>query len=166
MTLINELTEFKPGEKAKAAEVNQNFETLRLSNNDQENKITNLQREIQTKMDAEGGTLAGALKLNSYSKLLSVNGVLTLSNETNYFKISGSETIIQITGWTSGIAVIEFLESRTIRNSEILALQNNADRLVLKGDVSLYVFEENKVKEIGYFGAKEVRTNSFKPQTI
>ena len=71
MTLINELTEFKPGEKAKAAEVNQNFETLRLSNNDQENKITNLQSEIQTKMDAEGGTLAGALKLNKYSKLSS-----------------------------------------------------------------------------------------------
>src|SRR5574344_2851899 len=166
MTLINELTEFKPGEKAKAAEVNQNFETLRLSNNDQENKITNLQNEIQTKMDAGGGTLGGALKLNNFETLSSINGVLTLSNETNYFKISGAETITQIAGWTSGIAIIEFLESRTIRNSEKLALQNNADRLVLKGDVSLYVFEENCVKEIGYFGAKEIRTNSFKPQTI
>src|SRR5574344_1887672 len=127
MTLINELTEFKPGEKAKAAEVNQNFETLRLSNNDQENKITNLQSEIQTKMDAEGGTLAGALKLNSYSKLSSVNGVLTLTNETNYFKVSGAETITQIAGWTSGIAIVEFLDSRTIRNSETLTLQNNAE---------------------------------------
>lgn len=166
MTLISELTAFKPGEKAKAAEVNQNFETLRLSNNDQENKITNLQSEIQTKMDAGGGTLGGALKLNNFAELSSVNGVLTLTNETNYFKVSGNETITQITGWTSGIAIVEFLESRTIRNSETLALQNNADRLVLKGDVSLYVFEENKVKEIGYFGAKEVRTNSFKPQTI
>src|SRR5574344_2937858 len=166
MTLINELTEFKPGEKAKAAEVNQNFETLRLSNNDQENKITNLQSEIQTKIDTEGGTLAGALKLNRFSKLSSVNGVLTLTNETNYFKVSGAETITQMAGWTSGIAIVEFLDSRTIRNSEKLALQNNADRLVLKGDVSLYVFEESCVKEIGYFGAKEIRTNSFKPQTI
>lgn len=166
MTLINQLIQFSAGEKAVASEVNQNFEDLRVSNNDQESKITTLQSEIQTKMEAGGGTLGGALKLNNFSEITSVNGILTLTEQTNYFKVAGSEAINQIIGWTSGVAIIEFLTPRTLRNSETLVLQNNADRLVLAGDVGLYVFEENRVKEISYFGAKEIRTNSFKPQTI
>src|SRR5574344_108762 len=135
MTLINQLIQFSAGEKAVASEVNQNFEDLRVSNNDQESKITTLQSEIQTKMEAGGGTLGGALKLNNFSEITSVNSILTLKEQTNYFKVAGSEAINQIIGWTSGVAISEFLTPRSLRNSETLVLQNNADRLVLAGDV-------------------------------
>src|SRR5574344_2262257 len=93
MTVINELIQFNAGEKAVASEVNQNFEDLRLSNNDQESKITTLQSEIQTKMESGGGTFGGALKLNEFKQITTVNGNLTLTDETNYFKVAGSEVI-------------------------------------------------------------------------
>lgn len=166
MTNITKLIQFKAGEKAVSADVNQNFETLRVSNNEHETNITALQNKIQKKMEISGGTFQGAVKLNNPVNKGSVNGVLTLTDATNYFTIAGSETITKIEGWTSGFAIIEFLESRVIKNSEQLLLQNNADRLTLSGDIGIYAFDNDKVREISYFGAKEERTNSFKSQTI
>jgi len=40
MTNITELVQFKAGEKAASADVNQNFETLRTSNNEHQTNIT------------------------------------------------------------------------------------------------------------------------------
>jgi len=166
MTNITELVQFKAGEKAASADVNQNFDTLRTSNNEHEINITALQHKIQEKMEISGGTFQGAIKINNPVSISSVNGVLTLTDATNYFKIAGSETITKIEGWTSGFVIIEYLESRVIKNSEQLLLQNNADRLTLSGDIGIYAFNSDKVREISYFGAKEDRTNSFKAQTI
>lgn len=54
MTNINNLTQFIPGTKALASEINDNFETLRQANNNQETRLGTLETDF-TNLAADGG---------------------------------------------------------------------------------------------------------------
>jgi len=166
MTTINELIQFNSGEKARSAQVNQNFENLRISNNEHEEKISTIQNTIGTHLDKSGGVLTGALQLNKPVEINCGTEILTLTNETNYFIINGTSSISQIVGLQSGIVILEFSQSRMLRNSVNLILQNNVDKLCFAGDIGIYYFNGDNVKEINYFTKKEEHTNSFLSQCI
>ena len=162
MTKINELIQFKAGKKAIAEEVNTNFETLRLSNNEQEEKLNTL----DSKFDKTGGKLQGALVLNDAVEINCETSDLILTNTTNYFKISGLSSIETFSGINEGLVILEFTTSRLLVNSNNLQLQSNVDRICKIGDCGIYHIENGIVKEINYFSAKENHTNSFQTQTI
>jgi len=162
MTTINSLIQFSSGEKALASEVNQNFETLRLSNNAHETRL----QDIDLKYDKAGGKLSGALVLNNTETIDCDSSVLTLTTTTNSFKVTGTTNITSISGLTQGVAIIQFESSRVLINGNALKLQNNVDRITKIGDCGIYLIEGGVTKELNYFSAKEIHTNSFKPQTI
>lgn len=54
MTIINNLTQFVPGTKALASEINDNFETLRQKHNDQETRLSELETDF-TNLEISGG---------------------------------------------------------------------------------------------------------------
>ncbi len=154
MSLINDLIEFKPKTKAIAADVNSNFEKLRLSNNEHEeflNKLRDTFDEYKTNVLYE-------IECNS--------NVLELNTNTNNYKVSGTSTISEFAGINDGFVFIEFVSTRQIINSPSLRLQNNVDRLTKAGDIGIYLFEKGKVKEVNYFTSKEEKTNTLPTQTI
>lgn len=154
MTTIEKLIEFQPKKKAIAADVNANFEKLRDSNNEHENKLDELENKIDSYIS------------NKFVEINCNSDVLQLAENSNLFKVNGSSAIKKITGFNDGFFIIEFLESRLLINNDYLKLQNNVDRITKPGDCGIYVFQEGKTKEINYFSAKEVHTNSFQPQAI
>lgn len=82
----------------------------------------------------------------------SVNGVVTLTDDSNTFIVTGSENVTQIVGWKSGTVVIQWAQGRKIVNSTELQLQGESDRSVAAGDMSSYTFfSETLVKETNFF---------------
>lgn len=154
MSEIEKLIQFEPKKKAIATEVNSNFETLRLSNNEHSKSISILGQKISD------------LKSNPIVEITCNTEILELSEQTNNFKVKGTTPIKGISGILNGFVFIEFLETRLIVSSSTLRLQNNVDRICKNGDIGIYLFENGSVKEVNYFTAKEVHTNSFKAQTI
>ncbi len=151
---IDELVVFKPKTKAVAEDVNNNFEKLRLSNNEQEDFLNKLQKELDD------------YKATPLCEIQCDSDVLELNEETNNFKVSGTSPISAFTGITNGYAFIEFTDARIIANSPNLRLQNNVDRVTKPSDIGLYVFEDGLVKEVNYFTAVEEKTNTLTTQTI
>lgn len=154
MSIINNLTVFRAKTKAVAEEVNANFETLRLSNNEQEDLITQLQQNFNEYKD------------KPLIEIFCDTNTLELNNNSDTFSVSGISDIEQIIGITQGIAIIEFQSSRVLVNSNKLKLQNNVDRITKTGDVGIYLFNNDSVKEINYFTSIEEKTNSLPTQTI
>ena len=154
MSKINELIVFKAKTKAIADHVNSNFEQLRLSNNEQEDLINQLQQNFNEYKD------------KPLVNIVCNTNTLELSNSTNTYSVSGTSNIEQIIGITQGIAVIEFQSSRVLVNSNKLMLQNNVDKITKTGDVGIYLFSNDSVKEINYFTSIEEKTNSLPTQTI
>lgn len=151
---IDELVVFKPKTKAVAEDVNNNFEKLRVSNNEQEEFLNKLQKEL----DDYKSTPLCEIQCNSE--------ILELNEETNNFRVSGTTSISAFTGITNGYAFIEFVDARIIANSPNLRLQNNVDRVTKPSDIGLYVFEDGLVKEVNYFTSVEEKTNTLPTQTI
>ena len=151
---IDELVVFKPKTKAVAEDVNNNFEKLRLSNNEQEDFLNKLQKELDD------------YKATPLCEIQCDSDVLELNEETNNFKVSGTSPISAFTGITNGYAFIEFTDARIIANSPNLRLQNNVDRVTKPSDIGLYVFEDGLVKEVNYFTSVEEKTNTLPTQTI
>ena len=151
---IDELVTFKPKTKAVAEDVNNNFEKLRLSNNEQEDFLNKLQKELDD------------YKATPLCEIQCDSNILELNEETNNFKVSGSTPISNFIGITNGIAFIEFTESRIIENSPNLRLQNNVDRVTKPNDIGAYLFEDGLIKEINYFTSVEEKTNTLPTQTI
>ena len=145
---IDELVTFKPKTKAVAEDVNNNFEKLRLSNNEQEDFLNKLQKELDD------------YKATPLCEIQCDSNILELNEETNNFKVSGSTPISNFIGITNGIAFIEFTESRIIENSPNLRLQNNVDRVTKPNDIGAYLFEDGLIKEINYFTSVEEKTNT------
>lgn len=154
MTKIDELIKFKPKTKAVADEVNSNFEKLLVACNEHDDSISDIQTQINE------------LKSNNTQEIICENNVLELNDTTNNFKILGESSITEITGLTNGFVILEFLSTRNIVNSSKLKLQNNVDRITKVGDVGIYLFENDCVKEINFFTSKEEKTNSLPTQTI
>lgn len=154
MSIIDKLIEFKPRTKALSAEVNSNFETLRLSNNQIDESLNNLKQEFQCYKEC------GLIEIECESD------ILELDDKIKNYKVTGSSEICEFTGIINGIVFIEFASVRLLVNSAELKLQNNVDRVTKAGDIGIYVFENEKVKEINYFTSKEELTNSFPTQTI
>lgn len=151
---IDELVTFKPKTKAVAEDVNNNFEKLRLSNNEQEEFLNRLQKDFDD------------YKATPLCEIQCDSDVLELNEETNNFKVSGSTPISNMIGITNGIAFIEFTESRIIENSPNLRLQNNVDRVTKPNDIGTYLFEDGLIKEVNYFTSVEEKTNTLPTQTI
>lgn len=154
MSKINELIVFKAKTKAIADHVNSNFEQLRLSNNEQEDLINQLQQNFNEYKD------------KPLIDIVCDTNTLELNNSTDTFSVSGISNIEQIIGITQGIAIIEFQSSRVLVNSNKLMLQNNVDKITKTGDVGIYLFSNDSVKEINYFTSIEEKTNSLPTQTI
>lgn len=154
MSIIDELIEFKPKTKAVSADINSNFEKLRLSNNEQEDFLNKLQNDFDN------------YKTNSLSEIECDSDVLELNVSTNNYKVCGNSTIYEFSGITEGFVFIEFASTMQLINSPELRLQNNVDRMTKAGDIGIYLFENGKVKEVNYFTSKEEKTNTLPTQTI
>ena len=154
MSEINKLIEFLPKTKAASAEINENFEKLRLSNNEHNLYLDNLQNQLNE------------YKLNNLKEINCNDSILTIDDTTNNFKVNGTTSINKITGVNNGFAIIEFTESRLIENNNYLKLQNNVDKITKAGDVGIYRFDNEFVKEVNYFTSKEEKTNTLTTQTI
>lgn len=154
MSKIDKLIEFKPKTKAVSSDINSNFEQLRVSNNEQEEAINNLFQQFED------------YKKNPVQTIECNSDTLEINSETNNFKIAGTSVIRSMTGKTSGFVFLEFLDARKLVNSTNLRLQNNTDRVTRKGDIGIYLFEEDAVKEVNYFTHREESTNAYPVQTI
>ena len=154
MSIIEKLIEFKPKTKALSADVNNNFEQLRLSNNQIDDFVNKLKQDFE------------AYKVNALAEIECESDILELNADTNNYKISGNSDIYEFTGITNGVVFIEFASTRLLINSPELRLQNNVDRVTKVGDIGIYAFENGLVKEINYFTSKEEKTNTLPTQTI
>lgn len=100
------------------------------------------------------GTASGAIKTKGIATIASSAGVVTLTEESNSFIVTGTEAVTSITGWVSGQVTIYWAASRTItHNATALKLQNNANRTVQIGDISRFEMTANGALEIGHFPA-------------
>ena len=86
---IDELVVFKPKTKAVAEDVNNNFEKLRVSNNEQEEFLNKLQKELDD------------YKLTPLCEIQCNSEILELNEETNNFRVSGTTSISAFTGITN-----------------------------------------------------------------
>lgn len=154
MSYIEELIKFKPKTKAVANEVNSNFETLRVSNNEHQDFLNKLQQDFDE------------YKANPLSVIDCTSETLELNANTNNYKVTGITTISEFSGINDGFVFVEFASSRLLVNSHKLKLQNNVDRITKVGDIGIYVFEDGLAKEINYFTQKEEKTNTLATQTI
>lgn len=154
MSIINELIKFKAKTKAVADDVNTNFETLRLSNNEHEEYLNRIQASFDEYKDNPSVTI----ECNSE--------ILTLNNDTYNYKISGTSSILEIDGINNGFVFIEFTSTRALVNSSKLMLQNNVDRITKVGDIGIYLFADGIAKEVNYFTQREEKTNTLPTQTI
>ena len=150
MGKIDKLIVFEPRKKAVAAQVNSNFEVLRLANNENVGQL----EKLETKLD------------NKFVEINCNGSILELNTHTNMFKVSGTSTIESIVGVENSFVIIEFLSSRLIMSSNNLKLQSNVDKITSPGDFAIFAFENGIAKEVNYFSAKEITTNSLLPQTI
>lgn len=166
MGIIEKLIQFKAGTKALASEVNQNFETLLQGHNNHENRVNTLESSVISKLDTSGGELSGAIKFSNPETIDITENILTLSNNSNSFIVTGPSTISKIQGWNKGIAIIRWESSRILENSSELILQNKINRITSAGDVGIYEFTPDSVREINYFSNITDKTNNFKAQTI
>jgi hypothetical protein len=162
MGKIESLIQFKAGEKAVASEVNQNFEALKTAINENTEKTNS----IDSKYDKIGGKLNGALILNDTVEITCDNSTLILNAQSNYFKVKGTTAIETFSGLANGFVIIEFLESRILINSTNIQLQSNVNKICKKGDCGIYYIENGIAKEINFYTAQEIHTNSFQSQTI
>ena len=121
---------------------------------------------IDSKYDKIGGKLNGALILNDAVEITCDNSTLILNAQSNYFKVKGTTAIETFSGLANGFVIIEFLESRILINSTNIQLQSNVNKICKKGDCGIYYIENGIAKEINFYTAKEINTNSFQSQTI
>ena len=154
MSKIDKLIEFKPKTKAVSSDINSNFEQLRVSNNEQEEAINSIFQQFED------------YKKNPVHTIECNSDTLEINSETNNFKIAGTSVIRSITRKTNGFVFLEFLDARKLVSSTNLRLQNNTDRVTRKGDIGIYLFEEDTVKEVNYFTHREESTNAYPAQTI
>lgn len=154
MALIDKLIKFTPKTKAVADEINSNFETLRLSNNEHEEFLNKIQENFND------------YKLNELCEINCEDEILELNDTTYNFKVYGNSSISEFRGISNGFVFIEFKDTRLVVNSNKLKLQNNVDRITKTGDIGIYLFENGVVKEVNYFTSKEEKTNSLPTQTI
>lgn len=150
----NGIIAFKPKTKAVAEEVNKNFETLRLANNELDDSINKLKQDFND------------YKLNELCEIKCDSEILELNETTNNFKVSGTSSISEFAGILNGFVFIEFVDSRVLINNPKLNLQNNVDRITKTGDIGIYLFENGVVKEVNFFTSKEEKTNTLPTQTI
>jgi len=110
-----------------------------------------------------GGTMTGALHQPNPISIASSSGVVTLTEGSNSFIVTGTEAITSITGWTAGIAVIRWATARTLTyNSASLILQNSQNRTTAAGDIGIYEMTSAGAREINYFYAStSSETSSF-----
>lgn len=163
-----DIKEFVGGTKAKVSEVNGNINRLVDGHNDQELRIVNIETDINNKINKTGGaSLNGALMLNTPISVEVETSELALTKESNSVNLTGTSTIEKISGWDSGIVIVQFRTSRVLKNSVHLQLQDGLDRITTIGDVGIYQFENSTcIKEINYFTSRSEKTNSFKSQSI
>jgi len=99
-----------------------------------------------------GGTMTGALHQPNPVSITSSSGVVTLTEGSNSFVVSGTEAVTSITGWTAGIVVIRWATARTLTyNSTSLILQNSQNRTTAAGDIGIYEMTSSGAREINYF---------------
>ena len=93
------------------------------------------------------GSTAGAVT--------SAAGVVTLTEHTNSFNVSGTEAVTSFTGWSSGTFITKWVSSRLLtHNSTTLALRNGLSRNLTANDISIFEFTAtNSVREIAFYGA-------------
>lgn len=103
-------------------------------------------------LDSTGGILTGSLQGAVAKSLTSVTGTLTLTRDSNLFIVDGTEAITTLTGWTQGVATINWQTSRLLTHSASLLLQNAQSKITTVGDIGVYSFEAGGiVREINYF---------------
>lgn len=99
-----------------------------------------------------GGSLAGALHQPNPVAIATVSGVLTLTEDSNSFVVSGTEPVTAITGWTSGKVQVRWAAARTITHNDTnLILQGKTNRTVSAGDISEFETTVTGVRETNYF---------------
>lgn len=138
ITFVNETT-------ADADQVDQNFETLRAANNELDSSIKN-----KASSDGSSGSFQTALPVT----ITSDTGTLTLltgSAGSTSFVAEGDEAISSITGWTKGIAFIRWNSDRALIYSSTLLLQDEENRIVKQGDISVFEFSGGIAREINFF---------------
>ena len=105
MKINDEIIKFKAKTKAVAEEVNKNFETLRLANNELDDSINKLKQDFND------------YKLNELCEIECDSEILELNETTNNFKVSGTSSISEFTGILNGFVFIEFVDSRVLINN-------------------------------------------------
>lgn len=166
MGIIDNLIKFSAGAKALANEVNQNFETLKLGHNNQEERINTLESDIDNKADKSGGLLTGSLFFANAVTIDVSSDTLTLNNNSNSFIVNGVTTIVKISGWSQGIAIIRWNSSRLLQCGSNLLLQSGINRMTNQGDIGIYEIQGNTAREINYFPYNSNKSNNFKTQTV
>ena len=83
----------------------------------------------------------------------SVNGVVTLTNESNVFEVDGTEDVTEIKGWNTGVCTIIWLKNRKVLNTaNKIEMQGATNRDVIAGDTSTLIFlGDSHVRELHYF---------------
>jgi hypothetical protein len=81
--------------------------------------------------------------------ITSLNGLVSLPRVTNYFVVTGSEDVVNISGWNYGMVIIEWASDRLIMHLDgAIELPSSQNRKVIAGDVSTFVFKNGVAREI------------------
>lgn len=82
-------------------------------------------------------------------EIASVNGLVTLPDETNSFVVTGTETVSKIDGIANGLVYVKWAENRSIMHTAgQLELPKNLNHNVVAGDTSVFVIRDGVVEEV------------------
>lgn len=102
--------------------------------------------------DIRPGAITPSKIASSFSSLTSVGGVITVTDDTNFFIVDGYEQIVKIQGYTSGKVIIQWNTDRNVvHTGGQIELQGNMNRSVKYGDISTFMFYSGDyVREVGF----------------
>lgn len=102
--------------------------------------------------DLRNGSVTPSKRASAPISIASSSGVITLTDNTDFFLVDGTENVTKIQGWESGKVMIQWQSARTItHDGGIIEIPGGANKQVDSGDISTFVFfADGYVREIGY----------------
>lgn len=102
--------------------------------------------------DLRKGAVAPSKRASAPMSIASSSGVITLTDDTDFFLVDGTENVTKITGWESGRVMVQWQAARTLTHvGGVIEIPGGANKQVNAGDISTFIFfADGFAHEVGF----------------